>query len=57
MKRTVEALGETHMSARRECDGDTKRSQRFWIITMMLVLVGLSSLKLRKVCTGNAATR
>jgi UDP-N-acetylmuramyl pentapeptide phosphotransferase/UDP-N-acetylglucosamine-1-phosphate transferase len=26
---------------------DTKTNQRFWIITMMLVLVGLSTLKLR----------
>ncbi len=36
---------------------ETQVVVRFWIITMMLVLVGLSSLKLRKVCTGNAATR
>ena len=26
---------------------DTKTNLRFWIITMMLVLVGLSTLKLR----------
>ena len=26
---------------------DTKTNPRFWIITMMLVLVGLSTLKLR----------
>ena len=26
---------------------DTKTTPRFWIITMMLVLVGLSTLKLR----------
>jgi hypothetical protein len=28
-------------------DADTTTNPRFWIITMMLVLVGLSTLKLR----------
>ena len=35
------------MRVRRACYGDTKPKPRFWIVSMMLVLVGLSSLKLR----------
>ena len=35
------------MSALCECYDDTKPNIRFWIISMMLVLVGLSTLKLR----------
>ncbi|HYG12601.1 MAG TPA: hypothetical protein VD885_00510 [Methylophilaceae bacterium] len=45
--RTILALGEAYMSALRECYDDTKPYMRFWIITMMLVLIGLSTLKLR----------
>jgi UDP-N-acetylmuramyl pentapeptide phosphotransferase/UDP-N-acetylglucosamine-1-phosphate transferase len=45
-KRSMFGLGETHARASAR-DGDTKPEQRFWIISMMLVLIGLSTLKLR----------
>jgi len=48
LKRTTETMGEAHGFAA----GDTVTTRpiasvRFWIITMMLVLFGLSTLKLR----------
>ena len=46
-KRMLVGLGETHMRVSCACYGDTRPNQRFWIISMMLVLVGLSTLKLR----------
>ncbi len=46
-KRMLVGLGETHMRVSRACYGDTKPNLRFWIISMMLVLIGLSTLKLR----------
>ncbi len=46
-KRMLVGLGETHMCGSCACYGDTKPYLRFWIISMMLVLVGLSTLKLR----------
>jgi UDP-N-acetylmuramyl pentapeptide phosphotransferase/UDP-N-acetylglucosamine-1-phosphate transferase len=48
MKRTILSLGEAHM-----CGGDAhvtttpNANMRFWIISMMLVLVGLATLKIR----------
>jgi len=46
--RTVLALGEAHTSAAGASVMTTPNANmRFWIITMMLVLVGLSTLKLR----------
>jgi len=48
MNRTMWALGETHMSAFGANVMATPNAyMRFWIITMMLVLLGLSTLKLR----------
>jgi len=47
MKRMRVGLGETHVGARRTRDGDTTPNLRFRIISMMLVLIGLSILKLR----------
>ena len=48
MNRTMWALGETHMSANGANVMATPNAHmRFWIITMMLVLLGLSTLKLR----------
>ena len=46
-KRMQVGLGETHMHGVCACYGDTKPHLRFWIISMMLVLIGLSTLKLR----------
>lgn len=45
-KRSTEALGETHMSVANVM-GTPNASVRFWIITMLLVLLGLATLKLR----------
>jgi UDP-N-acetylmuramyl pentapeptide phosphotransferase/UDP-N-acetylglucosamine-1-phosphate transferase len=46
--RTIFALGEAHRSANGATVMTTPdANMRFWIITMMLVLVGLSTLKLR----------
>jgi UDP-N-acetylmuramyl pentapeptide phosphotransferase/UDP-N-acetylglucosamine-1-phosphate transferase len=46
--RTMLKLGEAHMSAYGANVMTTPNANvRFWIITMMLVLVGLSTLKLR----------
>jgi hypothetical protein len=47
MKRTGKGLGETHMSALARMLGRHQTPDRFWIISMMLVLIGLASLKLR----------
>ncbi len=48
LNRTMEALGETHMgAASAHVMATPNASMRFWIITMMLVLIGLSTLKLR----------
>jgi UDP-N-acetylmuramyl pentapeptide phosphotransferase/UDP-N-acetylglucosamine-1-phosphate transferase len=48
MNRRREALGEAHMSAVSANVMTTPNaSMRFWIITMMLVLVGLASQKIR----------
>ncbi len=48
MNRTIFALGETHMRAFGVHVMATPNAKmRFWIITMMLVLFGLSTLKLR----------
>jgi len=47
-KRTILALGETHMEAYgRNVMATPNLKIRFWIITIMLVLVGLSTLKIR----------
>jgi UDP-N-acetylmuramyl pentapeptide phosphotransferase/UDP-N-acetylglucosamine-1-phosphate transferase len=47
-KRNAEALGETQLPAHADrLWRHQTPSVRFWIITMMLVLVGLSTLKLR----------
>ena len=44
----MDALGETHVGASRANVMATPNpSMRFWIITIMLVLFGLSTLKLR----------
>lgn len=40
-------MGETHMRARAHVMATPIPTVRFWIITMMLVLFGLSTLKLR----------
>lgn len=45
-KRRTEALGETHMSVANVM-ATPNTSVRFWIITMLLVLLGLATLKLR----------
>ena len=45
--RTILALGEAYVRVLCERYDDTKPNMRFWIITMMLVLVGLSTWKLR----------
>ena len=46
--RTMLTLGEAHMSALGANVTTTPNANlRFWIITMMLVLVGLATLKLR----------
>lgn len=45
-KRTTQALGETHVSAA-SVMATPNASVRFWIITMLLVLLGLATLKLR----------
>lgn len=45
--RTMLALGEADMSARANVTTTPNANGRFWIITVMLVLVGLSTLKLR----------
>lgn len=44
--RGMEALGETHMSEVNVM-ATPNPSMRFWIITMLLVLLGLATLKLR----------
>lgn len=44
-RRTV-ALGETHMGVANVM-ATPNRTVRFWIITMLLVLLGLATLKLR----------
>jgi UDP-N-acetylmuramyl pentapeptide phosphotransferase/UDP-N-acetylglucosamine-1-phosphate transferase len=47
-KRMTEALGETHVStAGANVMTRPNASVRFWIISLMLVLFGLSTLKLR----------
>ena len=46
-KRMTEGLGETHMGAFAHVMATPNPAVRFWIISMMLVLVGLSTLKLR----------
>ena len=46
--RTMLTLGEAHMSAfDANVTTTPNANMRFWIITMMLALVGLSTLKLR----------
>jgi hypothetical protein len=45
--RTMDGLGETHVSAGRERDGDTRTHTVLLDHSMMLVLIGLASLKLR----------
>ena len=45
-KRSTQALGETHVSVA-NVTATPNASVRFWIITMLLVLVGLATLKLR----------
>ncbi len=45
--RGMEALGETNVSACANVMATPSAAMRFWIITMMLVLFGLSTLKLR----------
>ena len=45
-KCSTAALGETHMSIANVM-ATPNPSVRFWIITMLLVLLGLSTLKLR----------
>ena len=45
-KRGMEALGETHVSVA-NVTATPNASMRFWIITMLLVLLGLATLKLR----------
>ena len=45
-KRATSALGETHVSAA-SVMATPNASVRFWIITMLLVLLGLATLKLR----------
>jgi UDP-N-acetylmuramyl pentapeptide phosphotransferase/UDP-N-acetylglucosamine-1-phosphate transferase len=45
-KRTMDALGETNLSAAKVM-ATPNAPIRFWIITMMLVLIGLATLKLR----------
>ncbi len=46
--RTILALGEAHMrGVIAHVTTTPNANMRFWIITMMLVLVGLSTLKLR----------
>ena len=48
VNRRIFALGEAHRSATGATVTTTPNADmRFWIITMMLVLVGLSTLKLR----------
>ncbi len=42
----TQALGETHVSAA-SVMATPNASVRFWIITMLLVLLGLATLKLR----------
>jgi UDP-N-acetylmuramyl pentapeptide phosphotransferase/UDP-N-acetylglucosamine-1-phosphate transferase len=45
-KRATLALGETHMSVANVM-ATPNANVRFWIITMLLVLIGLATLKLR----------
>jgi UDP-N-acetylmuramyl pentapeptide phosphotransferase/UDP-N-acetylglucosamine-1-phosphate transferase len=45
-KRTTQALGETYVSAANVM-ATPNAYVRFWIITMLLVLLGLATLKLR----------
>jgi UDP-N-acetylmuramyl pentapeptide phosphotransferase/UDP-N-acetylglucosamine-1-phosphate transferase len=45
-KRTTQALGETHVSAANVM-ATPNAPERFWIITMLLVLLGVATLKLR----------
>ena len=45
-KRTTQALGGTHVSAANVMT-TPNASVSFWIITMLLVLLGLATLKLR----------
>ena len=45
-KRATLALGETHMSVTNVM-ATPNANVRFWIITMLLVLIGLATLKLR----------
>ncbi len=42
----TQALGETHVRAANVTE-TPNASERFWIITMLLVLLGLATLKLR----------
>ncbi len=45
-KRATLALGETHVSVA-NVTATPNANVRFWIITMLLVLIGLATLKLR----------
>lgn len=45
-KRATSALGETHVSVAHVM-ATPNANVRFWIITMLLVLIGLATLKLR----------
>jgi UDP-N-acetylmuramyl pentapeptide phosphotransferase/UDP-N-acetylglucosamine-1-phosphate transferase len=47
VNRTTEGLGETNVSRQANVTATPDPSVRFWIITIMLVLFGLSTLKLR----------
>ena len=44
--RNMEAMGETHICAA-NVTATPNAAMRFWIITMLLVLLGLATLKLR----------
>ncbi|MFN4148577.1 MAG: hypothetical protein ACK4E4_03405 [Rhodocyclaceae bacterium] len=46
--RTILALGETHLRAiGPKVTATPNANMRFWIITILLVLIGLSTLKIR----------
>ena len=47
MNRTTVGMGETHVRAGAHMMATPIPTVRFWIISMMLVLFGLSTLKLR----------
>ena len=47
MNRITEDSGETHLRLKPQVMSIPESSMRFWIISMMLVLIGLASLKLR----------